>query len=198
MSVSKKLTCLLLLAMALFLAQEVKAQKVAVKTNVVYDAAANVNAGVEFGLAPKWTFDVSGNLNAWDMSHGRKWKHWFAQPEFRYWFCDRFSGHFLGMHLHGGQYNVGGLKNSISFLGTDFSRLGDSRFQGWFAGAGIAYGYSWILNKHWNLEAEIGFGYSYTKYDRFECVGCGRKVEENMDHHYVGPTKAAINLVYLF
>ncbi|MBO7290010.1 MAG: DUF3575 domain-containing protein, partial [Bacteroidaceae bacterium] len=195
MSVSKKLTCLLLLAMALFLAQEVKAQKVAVKTNVVYDAAANVNAGVEFGLAPKWTFDVSGNLNAWDMSHGRKWKHWFAQPEFRYWFCDRFSGHFLGMHLHGGQYNVGGLKNSISFLGTDFSRLGDSRFQGWFAGAGIAYGYSWILNKHWNLEAEIGFGYSYTKYDRFECVGCGRKVEENMDHHYVGPTKAAINLV---
>ena len=184
--------------MALFLAQEVKAQKVAVKTNVVYDAAANVNAGVEFGLAPKWTFDVSGNLNAWDMSHGRKWKHWFAQPEFRYWFCDRFSGHFLGMHLHGGQYNVGGLKNSISFLGTDFSRLGDSRFQGWFAGAGIAYGYSWILNKHWNLEAEIGFGYSYTKYDRFECVGCGRKVEENMDHHYVGPTKAAINLVYLF
>jgi hypothetical protein len=198
MSVSKKLTCLLLLAMALFLAQEVKAQKVAVKTNVVYDAAANVNAGVEFGLAPKWTLDVSGNLNAWDMSHGRKWKHWFAQPEFRYWFCDRFSGHFLGMHLHGGQYNVGGLKNSISFLGTDFSRLGDSRFQGWFAGAGIAYGYSWILNKHWNLEAEIGFGYSYTKYDRFECVGCGRKVEENMDHHYVGPTKAAINLVYLF
>lgn len=198
MSVSKKLTCLLLLAMALFLAQEVKAQKVAVKTNVVYDAAANVNAGVEFGLAPKWTLDVSGNLNAWDMSHGRKWKHWFAQPEFRYWFCDRFSGHFLGMHLHGGQYNVGGLENSISFLGTDFSRLGDSRFQGWFAGAGIAYGYSWILNKHWNLEAEIGFGYSYTKYDRFECVGCGIKVEENMDHHYVGPTKAAINLVYLF
>jgi len=102
------------------------------------------------------------------------------------------------LHLHGGQYNVGGLKNSISFLGTDFSRLGDSRFQGWFAGAGLAYGYTWVLGKHWNLEAEIGFGYSYTKYDRFECAGCGRKVEEDKDHHYVGPTKAAINLVYVF
>lgn len=198
MSVSKKLTCLLLLAMALFFAQEVKAQKVAVKTNIVYDIAANINAGVELGLAPKWTFDVSGNFNAWDMSHDRKWKHWFVQPEFRYWFCDRFAGHFLGLHLHGGQYNVGGLKNSISFLGTDFSRLSDSRFQGWFAGAGLAYGYSWILGKHWNLEAEIGFGYSYTKFDTFECVGCGRKVEEDKEHHYVGPTKAAINLVYLF
>lgn len=93
---------------------------------------------------------------------------------------------------------MGGLKNSISFLGTDFSRLSDSRFQGWFAGAGLAYGYSWIPNEHWNLEAEIGFGYSYTRFDTFECVGCGRKVEEDADHHYVGPTKAAINLVYLF
>ncbi len=198
MSVSKKLSCLLLLAMALFLVQEAKAQKVALKTNIVYDVTANVNAGIELGLAPKWSLDVSGNFNAWDMSHGRKWKHWLVQPEFRYWFCDRFSGHFLGFHLHGGQYNVGGLKNSISFLGTDFSRLSDSRFQGWFAGAGLAYGYSWILNEHWNLEAEIGFGYSYTRFDTFECVGCGRKVEEDADHHYVGPTKAAINLVYLF
>lgn len=198
MSVSKKFSCLLLLAMALFLVQEAKAQKVALKTNIVYDVTANVNAGIELGLAPKWSLDVSGNFNAWDMSHGRKWKHWLVQPELRYWFCDRFSGHFLGFHLHGGQYNVGGLKNSISFLGTDFSRLGDSRFQGWFAGAGLAYGYSWILNEHWNLEAEIGFGYSYTRFDTFECVGCGRKVEEDADHHYVGPTKAAINLVYLF
>ena len=198
MSVNKKLSCLLLLAMALFLVQEAKAQKVALKTNIVYDVTANVNAGIELGLAPKWSLDVSGNFNAWDMSHGRKWKHWLVQPEFRYWFCDRFSGHFLGFHLHGGQYNVGGLKNSISFLGTDFSRLSDSRFQGWFAGAGLAYGYSWILNEHWNLEAEIGFGYSYTRFDTFECVGCGRKVEEDADHHYVGPTKAAINLVYLF
>ena len=185
MSECKKLSCLLLFALALFFTQEVKAQQVAVKTNLVYDAAANVNAGIEVGLAKRWTLDVSGNLNAWDMSHGRKWKHWFAQPEFRYWFCDRFSGHFIGMHLHGGQYNVGGLKNSIEFLGTDFSKLGDHRFQGWFAGAGLAYGYTWILGRHWNLEAEIGFGYSYTRFDKFECAGCGRKVEEDSDHHYV-------------
>jgi hypothetical protein len=132
------------------------------------------------------------------MSNGRKWKHWLAQPELRYWLCDRFAGHFFALHLHGGQYNVGGLKNGIKFLGTDFSKLGDYRFQGWFAGAGIAYGYTWILGKHWNLEAELGFGYSYTNYDTFECAGCGKKVEEGKDHHYVGPTKAAINLVYLF
>ena len=75
-----------------------KAQNVAVKTNLLYDAAATINAGVEVGLAPKWTLDVSGNFNGWTMSDDRKWKHWMIQPEARYWFCDRFAGHFLGIH----------------------------------------------------------------------------------------------------
>lgn len=198
MSEFKKLSCLLLLLSALFFVNEAKAQKVAIKTNLVYDATATINAGLEFGLVPKWSLDVSGNFNAWTILNSARWKHWAVQPEARYWFCDRFSGHFLAVHLHGGLYNVGSIKNKLNFLGTDFSKLTNQRFQGWFAGAGVAYGYSWILGKHWNLEAEIGFGYSYTVYDKFECAGCGKKVEEGIDHHYVGPTKAAINLVYLF
>ena len=199
MSELRKSSCLLLLLLAFFCINDVKAQKVAIKTNLLYDATATVNAGLEFGLAKRWSLDVSGNYNSWSvLENGARWKHWAVQPELRFWFCDRFSGHFLATHLHGGVYNVGAIKNGISFLGTDFSKLSDQRFQGWFAGAGIAYGYSWILGKHWNLEAEIGFGYSYTVSDRFECAGCGKKVEEGIDHHYVGPTKAAINLVYLF
>lgn len=176
----------------------VKAQNLAVKTNLLYDATATVNAGVEVGLAPKWTLDVSGNFNGWDMSHNRKWKHWMVQPEARYWFCDRFAGHFLGFHAHGGQYNIGHLDNGIKFLGTDFSQLTDYRYQGWFVGGGLAYGYAWILGRHWNLEAEIGIGYSYTRSDKYECAGCGEKVEDDKTHHYFGPTKAAINLVYVF
>lgn len=182
----------------MMLATQLQAQKVAVKTNLLYDATATINAGIEFGLAPKWTLDVSGNFNGWTMSHDRKWKHWMAQPEARYWFCDRFAGHFLGFHALGGQYNVGHLKNNIKFLGTDFSKLSDSRYQGWFIGAGVAYGYAWVLNKHWNLEGEIGVGYVYTEFDRFNCKGCGKKVEEDKNHHYFGPTKAAINLIYVF
>ena len=182
----------------MMLATQLQAQKVAVKTNLLYDATATINAGIEFGLAPKWTLDLSGNFNGWTMSHDRKWKHWMAQPEARYWFCDRFAGHFLGFHALGGQYNIGHLKNNIKFLGTDFSKLSDSRYQGWFIGAGVAYGYAWVLNKHWNLEGEIGVGYVYTEFDRFNCKGCGKKVEEDKNHHYFGPTKAAINLIYVF
>ncbi|MBQ9676029.1 MAG: DUF3575 domain-containing protein [Bacteroidaceae bacterium] len=182
----------------MMLATQLQAQKVAVKTNLLYDATATINAGIEFGLAPKWTLDLSGNFNGWTMSHDRKWKHWLVQPEARYWFCDRFAGHFLGFHALGGQYNVGHLKNNIKFLGKDFSKLSDSRYQGWFIGAGIAYGYAWVLNKHWNLEGEIGIGYAYSRYDRFNCKGCGKKIEEDEDFHYFGPTKAAINLIYVF
>ena len=187
----KRMFVLLVVAIA-GITQGVKAQNVAVKSNVLADAFLNPNFGIEVGFAPKWTLDVTGQFNAWTLSHNRHWKHWAVQPEVRYWFCDRFSGHFVGAHIHGGQYNIGGFDGRINFLGKD------SRYQGWFIGAGIAYGYTWILGRHWNLEAEIGFGYSYTRYDRFECAGCGRRTERNKPHHYVGPTKAAINLVYVF
>ena len=100
--------------------------------------------------------------------------------------------------MHGGQYNIGGFDGKVNFLGTDARKLKDSRYQGWFVGAGVAYGYAWILSRHWNLEAEIGFGYSYTRYDRFPCAVCGTKLESDKPQHYVGPTKIAINLVYLF
>lgn len=97
------LCCMLLISVSL------SAQKLTVKTNLLYDATATVNLGVEVGLAPKWTFDLSGNYNGWTFSNNRKWKHWLAQPELRYWFCERFNGHFLGFHLVGGIYNIGNI-----------------------------------------------------------------------------------------
>ena len=120
-----------------------RCQEVALKSNLLYDAFATLNAGVETGLANRWTLDVSANYNGWTLSHDRKWKHWLLQPEARYW-------------------------------------------------------YSWILDKHWNLEAEIGFGYIYTRFDAYPCANCGTKLEKDKPHHYVGPTKAAVNLVYTF
>ncbi len=175
-----------------------KAQDIALKTNLLADGFLNPNLGIEIGLAPKWSLDISGQYNGWILSNGARWKHWAVQPEARYWFCDRFSGHFIALHAHGGQYNIGGFNGRVNLFGTDARKLRETRYQGWFAGAGIAYGYAWILGRHWNLEAEIGIGYSYTRYDRFRCTGCGKKTETDRPHHYVGPTKAAINLVYLF
>lgn len=190
---------LLLLALIItVLAPGAVSQEIALKTNLLQDALLNANIGMEVTVAPKWSVDVSGQLNAWNMSHGRKWKHWLVQPEARYWFCDATGGHFAAAHLLGGSYNMGHIDLPFKFLGTNFKNLKDYRYQGWFTGVGIAYGYSWFLGKHWNLEAEIGIGYVYSRYDTYECAGCGRKIESGKSHHYVGPTKAAVNLVYVF
>lgn len=188
---------LLVLGLLLSIMPGVYSQKVGLKTNLLYDALLTPTLGVEAALAPRWTLDISGSLNAWNVND-RRWRQWMAQPEARYWFCHRFAGHFLGLHAIGGQYNFGNLPNDIKFLGTDFSKLTDRRYQGWMAGAGIAYGYSWILSRHWNLEAEIGIGWIYTRYDEFNCAGCGNKTAEDVPHNYYGPTKAAINLIYVF
>ena len=172
------------------------AQNASVKTNLLYDAFANVNVGAEVKLAPRWSLDASADFNDWTI-HERKWKHWFVQPEARYWFCDAFAKHFIGFHGIGGQYNVGKIKGLPNFLGSDFSKLANERYQGWGIGAGIAYGYALPLSQHWNMEFEIGVGYVFLDYDIYECAGCGKKTGEKK-HHYVGPTKAAINLVYIF
>ncbi len=173
-------------------------QNAAVKTNLLYDATQTINLGVEAALAPQWTLDVSGDFNGWTLSHGRRWKHWLAQPEARYWFCQRFAGHFLGIHAHGGQYNVSGFDGIYNMLGSNLTKIADARYQGWFLGAGVAYGYAWMLGRHWNLEAEIGVGYAYTRFDAYPCAACGTKIVSDKSHHYVGPTKAAVNLVYVF
>lgn len=188
---------LLLILVFIVGAATCSAQKVGIKTNLLSDAVLTPNLAVEVGLAPQWTAELSGNLNAWTVND-RRWKHWVVQPEARYWFCQRFSGHFVGAHVLGGQYNMGNLPFNYKFLGTDFSLLRDHRYQGWMVGAGLAYGYSWILDRHWNIEAEIGLGWIYTHSDVYNCANCGKKIDTGKAHNYVGPTKAALNIIYLF
>ena len=65
-------------------------------------------------------------------------------------------------------------------------------------GAGVAYGYSWIIDRRWNMEAEIGLGWVHTIYDVYPCAKCGTKKLSGKHHNYFGPTKAAINLIYTF
>lgn len=187
-----------LLIFTVFSLFKINAQDVGLKSNLIYDALLTPTLGLEVGLAPKWSIDVSGSLNAWAVNN-KSWKQWMVQPEGRYWFCQRFAGHFLGLHALGGQYNFGNLNiGGNNFLGTNLKQLENHRLQGWMVGAGIAYGYSWILSKHWNFEAELGLGWVYTRYDMFNCYGCGKKIKENVPHNYFGPTKAAANLIYYF
>ena len=107
------------------------AQKWAVKSNLLYDATATINLGVEAALGPRVTLDISGNYNPWEFGDAR-WKHWLIQPEVRYWLCESFNGHFFGLHAHYAEYNAGGIN-----FNADFHR---NRYQGHLYGAGLSYG----------------------------------------------------------
>ena len=57
---------LLTAVLAILCSTAVFGQKAALKTNLLYDAGLTLNGGIEFRMAPKWTFDLSANLNALD------------------------------------------------------------------------------------------------------------------------------------
>lgn len=78
-----------------------------------------------------------------------------------------------------------------------FDDLKDFRYKGQFYGGGISYGYQFVLGRHWNLGATIGIGYAYVRYKKYECEECGDMVEKS-HKNYFGPTKAALNLIYIF
>ncbi len=197
----KKLVLLLaLMAASLFTASHAQAQRVGIKTNLLYDATTTINLGVEVGVAKKLTLDLSGNLNLWDWKNNMKWKHWMVQPELRFWTCQRFNGHFFGVHALAAEYNVGNLPipRNLTFLGMDIGSLATTRYEGWAFGAGLAYGYALPLSKHWNLEGEIGLGAVYSISDSFGCNACDRSLAQNQRRIMPMLTKAAISIVYLF
>lgn len=164
-----------------------------VKTNLIYDATMSINLGMEFGLSKRWTLDLSGSYNPWTLSGGRKWKHWMVQPEVRFWTKERQEGHFLGVHGIGGVYNL----NKMRFPFDAYPQTGDYRFEGWGVGAGLSYGYRWNFSQRWAMEGEVGVGYVYARYDKYRCTNCGERLASGT-HHYVGPTKVSLNLIYRF
>lgn len=188
------------MGIALLFSTSIYGQKVAVKTNLLYDATSTLNLGFEFGLSKKWTLDVSGNYNPWEFGENRKMKHWLVQPEMRYWLCEKFNGHFFGLHAHGGQYNWGGMlpwgfRNGKMF-GIENRNIQEHRYEGWLVGAGLSYGYQWILGKRWSLEASLGIGYAYLDYTKYKCEKCGEKIGDG-HKNYFGPTKAAVSIIYI-
>ena len=160
---------------------------VGVKTNAIYWLTTTINVGAEIGLGRKTTVDLLGTYNPWSFGDNKKVKHWLIQPEFRYWTCERFNGHFWGLHAFYGEFNMGGIK----MLG-----LRKYRYEGTLYGAGIAYGHQWILGKRWNLEATIGVGYARIEYDKYEYQTCGPYIKKGTKD-YIGPTKVGINFIYI-
>lgn len=184
---------LLLLPLSYAAAQGV----VGIKTNLLYGGVTfTPNLGLEVGLGRRTTLDISAGYNPWNVNgsnvSNKKLAHFIVQPEFRYFLCERFNGHFFGIHALYSQYNIS--EHELPMLFGHSSK--EYRFQGSAYGGGVSYGYQLMLGTHWNLEFEIGVGYARLDCDKYNCGKCGTKIESG-HKNYFGPTKAGISLIYI-
>lgn len=172
-----------------------RAQSLALKTNALGWATASLNIEPEIKIGQRSTLALGISWNPWTIQEhekNRKWKHLLVRPEYRYWFCAPFSGHFVGVHPLYVRFNVG----NVNALAGTFPDLEDSRLQGNAYGAGIGYGYHWILGNHWSIEAEVGVGLVYADYDRYWYARCGRFMSSNTALRFL-PTKLSLSVVYV-
>lgn len=190
---TKKLLACVCIALSSALAAS--AQQVSLKTNALYWATTTPNIGAEVAVADKHSVQLYYGLNPWKQRGGDQssLRHWVLMPEYRYWFCEAMNGWFVGAHLMGGQFNASGVDLPLGI----FSDLKDHRYEGWYAGGGVTAGYQWPLARHWSLEAAVGVGYDYVKYDKFRCGECGERTRTGHTN-YFGPTKLALSVMYVF
>ncbi|MDR2912812.1 MAG: DUF3575 domain-containing protein [Alistipes sp.] len=171
-----------------------KLPSIAIKTNLLYGAATlTPNLSVEFGLGKKTTLEFGASHNPWNLKgsleSNRKLVHMILKPEFRYWLCERFDGHFFGVHALFSRYNIGTYNVPPLFKKA-------YRYDGYAFGAGITYGYSLSLAKRWSAEFAVGVGAMKLSYDRFDCAACNLTSQPDTKT-YIGPTNASASLVFL-
>lgn len=176
----KRYQILLLFLLSLF-PTAVAAQKMAIKSNALYWGTTTLNAELEFATGRKTSILLLGAYNPWNFRDGKMMHVGAVQPEFRYWFCERFEGHFIGLHAHEAEF-FGGLKKK--------------RYDEHLVGTGLSWGYDWILSNHWNLEAEVGFGINWVWYKQSDCIPCRKDYVRKKDH-FLSPTKVALSFVYV-
>lgn len=166
--------------------------QLSIKNNLLYDAALTPNLGLEWRLGDKWTMGVSAGFSPFELGTDteRRWRHLLVMPEVRYWFCERYSHHFLSVNAVYSHFNAA--KLDLPLYGT-----GDYRYQGDLAGLGASWGYAIPIGKHnhWNIEFELGADLAYAWFNKYTCEHCGTPLGE--DNKWLVLPKAGINLAWI-
>ena len=168
------------------------AQQVSVSNNLLYDAWITPNLRLGVQVAPQWSVGLTAGYRPWpsDDATTRKWRHLLLSPDVRFWTDSVNVHHFFGANLIYSHYNVA----DVTFPFGLYKGVRNERRQGDLAALGVFYGYSWPLGRFWNLEALVGVAVGYTKFKRYECTHCGKKLDD--ESKPVAIPQAALNVVY--
>lgn len=168
--------------------EEPKHPVLALKNNLLYDAALLPNIELEFYLGRRWSVNLEYQLAWWRFrSSDRFYQIMAIGPEIRYWFRPdtQFNGHFVGAYFGAGYYDL------------KYSEIG---YQGeFYIAAGVSYGYYLPVKRGFGIEFSIGVGYMVTEYRKYtkEPTLDDYYIKAGVDNSkYFGPTKAKISLVW--
>lgn len=144
------------------------------------------NIGAEVGLSEHTTFVAEGYYAPlWD-TKGFRMKGWMVTPEFRYYFCEKFNKHYIGVH---GNYG-------------DLDRLQiTSRYnirEGQAYGAGLTYGHQWIYNHNWSFDLFCGLGWWQTKVDIYCKCEPDFMINKGVTENKFGLTRLGASFAYRF
>lgn len=170
----------------------------ALKSNLLYDAATALNFAIEVPFNEKFSILYEHHCPWWLTGNNRYCLQFLSfGGEFRWWFKpqtrpetsrrvqrDALVGHFLGVYGMGGKFD---LQANRTFC-----------YQGEFFSAGLTYGYSMPIAKRVNLEFSISAGYARIPYRHYNPTDDWELLIRDRNKtgvwHYFGPTKIEISL----
>lgn len=160
-------------------------QRLAVKTNLLYDAALMPSLEVEYRINERWSVNLEGEIAWWKNNSKHKYYQLaMISPEGRYWFKTKslWHGHYVGAFVGGGWYD---LEN------------GKRGYQGEGVMAGATYGYMFPVTRTLSFEAGVGVGYLRAKYEEYLPEAGGHYLyQQTSKTNYFGPLKLKFALVW--
>jgi hypothetical protein len=173
--------------------ESVQLPRIALRTNLLYDATLSPNLGVDVRVDSAWTVGLLTGINAWDIdkTENKKWRHALFSLRARKYRDSLFhKGYFEGDLIYS-HFNVGNTKIPFGI----YKGVQDRRLQGDLVALGGKYGYSWILARHWRIEAEAGVAVGYAWFKEYDCDHCGTYYGKG-DRIFLLP-QLGINVVYI-
>ena len=170
----------------------------ALKTNMLYDALAVPNVGIEFYVGRNWSLTGDWTYAWWDKdSSHRYWRVYGGTVGVRRWFGRAarrkpLTGHHLGV-------NAGAVTFDFEWGGKGYmgGKPGRNLWDRCMATASVEYGYSLPVGRRLNTDFTLGVGYVGGKVVDYVPDGDRYLWQQTRHVNWFGPTKAEVALVWL-
>ena len=160
--------------------------RLAIKTNLLYDAILMPSLEVEYRFNDRWTVNAEGDVAWWhnDPKH-KYYQVMILSGEGRYWFKHYnnrpWHGFYVGAFGGGGKYDLE--NGNRGYKGTGYM-------------AGISAWFMFPVNRNISFEAGLGVGYLTTKYEEYLPFEGHYVYQQTSRTGYFGPLKLKFALVW--